>query len=75
MTDSLANLKPCPFCGTNQVTVVPANYWTGMKSVVLSVELRHWCEPSGNRIDNVFIRAKGKTEENAVDQWNRRIAG
>lgn len=51
--------------------VVPANHWSGMRNIVLSVELRHWCDDQSG-VNRVFVSAKGKTEENAVDQWNRR---
>lgn len=73
MTDSLTSdsLLPCPFCGAGQTLIKPNTYWTGMKSEVISVEVRHWCdETTGIRGSNVTMRAK--TQAEAVEKWNRR---
>lgn len=70
MTEAL--LLPCPFCGAGETIVKPQKYWTGMRSEVISVEVRHWCpEHTGVRGSGVTMRAK--TEAEAIEKWNRRV--
>lgn len=67
-----ADLPPCPFCGAGETIIKPQTYWTGMRSEVISVEVRHWCEdPTGVRGSHVTMRAK--TEAEAVAKWARRV--
>lgn len=66
------DLLPCPFCGAGTTIVQPNNYWTGMSSQVISVEIRHWCEkPTGIQGSGITMRAK--TEEEARAKWNNRV--
>jgi len=60
--------KGCPFCGGTEVRVDEKKYWTGMKYIVLSVELLHWCELGGGFLSN-FIKMRGKTEKEVRDLW------
>lgn len=64
-------LLPCPFCGAGQTLVEPRGYWTGMRSEIISVQVRHWCdETTGVGGSGVTMRAK--TEAEAIEKWNRR---
>jgi hypothetical protein len=66
-------LLPCPFCGAGQTLIEPRSYWTGMRSEIISVEVRHWCyETAGVGGSGVTMRAK--TEVEAIEKWNRRTA-
>lgn len=66
-------LAPCPFCGAGETIVDPRHYWTGMRSEVISVEVKHWCEETtGVRGSHVTMRAK--TEAEAIAKWNRRVS-
>jgi hypothetical protein len=65
-------IKPCPFCGAGSTDIRPNNYWTGMRSVAVSVEVRHGCDtPKGqpHRDSIVIVR---KTESEAIAAWNTR---
>lgn len=65
------NLLPCPFCGGTETQIRPNTYWTGMKSLVMSVEIHHWCaREEGVRGSHIVIRAKTETE--AIERWNKR---
>lgn len=64
-------LLPCPFCGSGETRFDENNHWTGMKSVLTSVEIIHWC-PSEHVINRRTIVVKGKTREQAIELWNRR---
>lgn len=66
-------LKPCPFCGAGETRTRNNEHWTGMRSVVISAEVRHFCE-RGNGPPNGMVTIKGKTMEDAVARWNERVA-
>ena len=64
-------LIPCPFCGAGETQIRPNTYWTGMRSQIISVEVRHWCEETtGVRGSSVTMRAQ--TEDEAIAKWNKR---
>jgi hypothetical protein len=65
---SKAELLPCPFCAAGETIIAPRTYWTGMKSEIISVEVRHWCAETGGS----SIVMRGKTEDIAIEKWNRR---
>ena len=72
-THTRTDLLPCPFCGAGETIVSPQTYWTGMRSQIISVEIRHWCpEQIGVRGSGATMRAK--TEDEAVAKWNRRVS-
>lgn len=70
MDNKMPELKPCPFCGAGETDVRENTHWLGMRSEVLSVEVRHWCGKQG--IDGAFLAIKGRTREDAINRWNRR---
>jgi hypothetical protein len=63
-------LNPCPFCGGINTQVRENTIWTGMNHNVISVEVMHWCDDQ--QIKNLIVR-KGKTREEAISDWNKRI--
>lgn len=65
------HLLPCPFCGAGETQIQPTLYWTGMRNNILSVTIRHWCQPLG-AVHGTLLQVKGKTEEEAIASWNRR---
>ena len=71
MTERPADVLPCPFCGAGEFREDASTHWTGMRSVVVSVALRHWC-PKVEGCVNAFIEFRGRDREAAVRQWNQR---
>lgn len=65
---------PCPFCGGGETIIKPQYYWTGMRSEIISVEVKHWCEQFTSQITGSCIVMRGKTEDEAVAKWNRRAS-
>lgn len=64
---------PCPFCGKRDEMVIHYNhYWSGMRYIDLSVEIRHWCEREGDMLSPRMISRIGKTIEEAIKAWNKR---
>lgn len=57
----MADLKPCPFCGSNDVDI--RWYMPRRGNGVLSFVLCYDCESSG---------PEKPTDEKAVEAWNRR---
>lgn len=67
-----AQLNPCPFCGAGETRLDKAEHWLGMRSVVISATVMHWCpRPAGQ--PQSFLQVKGKTVEDAVERWNDRV--
>lgn len=60
-------LKCCPFCGGGETRVDNNHHWTGMRNILVSATLRHWCEAGGSMVQ--FTR---KSEELCVAAWNTR---
>lgn len=72
MSEETDDLLPCPFCGAGEFRVEESTHWTGMQSVVLSVTVRHWCpRPEGQPMSHIALA--GKTREDAIARWNRRV--
>lgn len=74
LTD-LTNMKPCPFCGAGETRVDESTMWTGMRSIVVSVTIKHWCAPdltSGESWSS-YHEFRGKTAEQAAARWNARV--
>jgi hypothetical protein len=73
MTKPTAELIACPFCGAGETNIRENTHWTGMRSVVLSVEVCHWCEQKG-QISTATRKFSivGKTREEAIANWNTR---
>lgn len=65
-------LLPCPFCGGKETQIRPNRYWTGMRSQVISVEIRHWCDEPQKGVGGSAITMRAKTEDEAVAKWNER---
>ncbi len=66
MTEKTQKLKPCPFCNGMETGIRENSHWTGMRSVVTSVTIYHWCTPR-----DVFKLTRN-TREEAIAAWNRR---
>ena len=66
------DLPACPFCGAGETQIRANTYWTGMRSEVLSVEVRHWCEETTG-VQGSSITMRAKTEAEAIAKWSRRI--
>lgn len=64
-------LRPCPFCGGGEYNLDKSKHWTGVRSIVLSVALRHWCERKPSELPST-ITIKRKTEAEAIAAWNKR---
>lgn len=64
-------LNPCPFCGAGETMIQPNTYWTGMRTEVLSVEVKHWCEEV-TQIRGSAVTMRAKTESEAINKWNKR---
>jgi hypothetical protein len=62
-------LAPCPFCGAGETRVDENVHWTGMRSVIVNVEVKHWCAGEGRS----FIALTGLNRELAVMRWNTRV--
>jgi len=62
------SLKPCPFCGGENTLIHENKMWTGLRTQILSVEVRHWCDDGDG-----FLRIKGWDSEQAIKLWNTRI--
>lgn len=67
------DLLPCPFCGAGETQVRENTHWTGMSSVIISVEVMHWC-PRQTGVRGSGVQMRGKTEDEAVAAWNRRVS-
>jgi hypothetical protein len=66
-------LKPCPFCGAGDtLSEVDSSMWTGMRTVILSWHVRHWCGPKDAKFGNI-LRCRAKTQEEAEIAWNTRF--
>lgn len=66
-------MKPCPFCGKGTTAITYQTYWSGMRSVPLSVTLHHWCvkdEKDEFVTNKITIRARDKVQ--AIEKWNNR---
>lgn len=70
-------LLPCPFCGAGETDIIEnGKLWTGMSySKPLSYSIVHWCTPEIVGIQPVKIERKGKTKDDAINQWNKRNKG
>ncbi len=67
------HLEPCPFCGAGETKTHESTHWTGRRSEVISVRIRHWCaRDEGQPPSQVEIA--GKTREDGVRKGNQRIA-
>lgn len=64
-------LKPCPLCGEGSEEFKENTHWTGMRSIVVSVDLIHWCKNSGS-LPRAFVKITAKTKEECVEIWNTR---
>ena len=65
------DLKLCPFCGAGETQERPINYWTGMSNSLIAFEIHHWCADEPKHQSHIC--KKGKTREEAVERWNRRV--
>lgn len=62
-------LLPCPFCKSGETRIDEQSFWTGMRSQVVSVSVRHWCPK--NPLQS-YVEVKATTREEAVKTWNTR---
>ena len=71
MTTELVELADCPFCGGGEHRVDEKTYWTGMRSELLNVTVRHWCERIEGQPQSL-IQITRKTRNEAITAWNTR---
>ena len=65
-------MNPCKLCGGSNTVIDHKTYWTGMRSQLLSVELRHWCENiDEDTFSTRYMNIRAKTEEKAIEIWSR----
>ena len=74
MTDTTPSLLPCPFCGAGETRIDEQTYWTGMRSQVSSVNLRHFCADADDAFVKASITIRARTREQAAAAWNTRAA-
>lgn len=67
-----ALLTPCPYCGAGTTQIVPHWFWTGSRKSLISVEVKHWCEPRERQPQRALILA-GSNLEQAINAWNSRV--
>lgn len=67
-------LEPCPFCGSAKVTEKEYRHAPRVNGpdVLLSVEIRHWCDGSSFKDGGMTIKASGIDHDAARRAWNRR---
>lgn len=66
--------KPCPFCGGTDTEIKENTHWTGMRSQLISVDLRHWCNNEDDSFVSPFIKIRARTKSQAIEEWNKRNA-
>lgn len=64
----LDKLKACPFCGLGETRLDENTYWTGIRSRIISVTLRHHCENS-----KLYIELTMPTVDEVIEKYNSRI--
>ena len=64
-------LSPCPFCDDGTTQVQESTMWTGMRNIVVSVRVRHWCARKDGQPQSV-LEVAGKTRVDAIANWNFR---
>lgn len=65
-------LMPCPFCGAGStVSEADGKHWTGMRYVVLSWTVRHWCHVEEGRFPPL-LNVRGRDQQQAEERWNKR---
>lgn len=69
-----AQLKPCPFCGAGETTIVAGTrVWNGMRyGQPSSVSVKHWCTKIDGQPSRMIERI-GRDEESALAAWNQRV--
>jgi len=77
MTEEL--LRPCPFCGDGETRIDESHLsptMDGGPGALISATVRHWCRRvDGDGVVGGGISFRGRTREDAVRAWNRRIDG
>ncbi len=69
--DMMEELKPCPFCGDGDTRIDEQTFWTGKRSEIISVKLRHWCETKIG-LDRQYIEFTAKDRRTLYERWNDR---
>lgn len=67
-----ALLAPCPFCGAGETRIDETTHWTGMRSVVVSARVMHWC-PRKEGQPQSLIQIAGRDAGSAAAAWNERV--
>lgn len=62
-------LKPCPFCGGDNVQVASSGIWTGQRIRPTKYFIDHICR------DGVMLNIFATTEETCIARWNNRESG
>lgn len=65
-------LSPCPFCGGCNTVIHNNGYWSGMRTIVTSVEVRHYCDRKPDQYPVNIIKMCGRDEQEAILKWNTR---
>lgn len=67
---STTDIKPCPFCNSNEIRFDENTIWTGVRSQTLSYNLYHNCT---DHFKSISIAIRAKTKEETIELWNKRI--
>jgi len=69
-------MKACPFCGAGETLLhINKGVWQGVHGYgpPVSHEIRHWCEKREGQPSPRLLRFVGKTEEDAISAWEKRV--
>lgn len=63
-------LKPCPFCASNDIQIEESGVWTGKSKTITHCEVIHHC--AGHYGVEIHLRERTKAE--VIATWNSREA-
>lgn len=64
-------MKPCPFCYAGEFDFRENTHWTGMRSVLVSVDMTHWCGDAYG-LPRMTVKITAKTKDECINKWNER---
>lgn len=67
----IPELSACPFCAAGQTQWRESKNWTGMRNVIISVSIYHWCPREDGQPQSI-IQIAGRDHASAAARWNSR---